>query len=274
MVDFPGSIDMMLPTHYSFDSITPRKIVIHKTAGNTNLQSLYNTFFQTMRSTHYGIDLDGTIAQFVPENRGAGGNCCVDPAPNHNSLWDALVQEFGNLNLCTLSVEHVDPTADNSFVMPQAQIDASHRLVKWWCDQHGLTWLDVHSHASINGVNKSRCPGPTYNFQALFDYLNAPKGGPPVTNQNMVIQAKDTWDSSVFPTAGPNGFITFAPLPYDTGIAASWTHGYLTNPRPMGAPTSKEFPSIRKDGKSIIVQFFGKDRCEWDGTAHWMLTGL
>src|SRR5258708_25501906 len=170
-VDFPLASDRFLPEGYSFATNAATAIVIHKTGGDGTLDSLHNTFLQSMRSTHYGIGLDGTIWQFVPESRGAGGNCCVEAG--YNSFWQPYLDQYGNLNLCTLSVEHCDPTSDNSCPMPQAQIETGHKLVQYWCQKHHIGIAHIHSHASIDPINRARCPGSTYDFQALFTFLQS-----------------------------------------------------------------------------------------------------
>src|SRR5215469_4222802 len=176
-VDYPGALDMMIPTNYSFDSMTPVAIVCHKTGGDAHLENVHNTFMATMRSTHFAVDTDGRVAQYVPLSRGAGGNCCPDKDQNGNlicdSFWFPLASRYGNLNLCTISIEHCDPTQNNSNPMPQAQVDASNKLIKWLCDTYNIATSHIKGHWSINPVNKPDCPGNTFDFNQLFSYINS-----------------------------------------------------------------------------------------------------
>jgi N-acetyl-anhydromuramyl-L-alanine amidase AmpD len=279
MADYPGASDHFLPTSYSFSTNYQKAIVIHKTAsgGPGGLQSVYNTFMDTMRSTHYGVDLDGSVWQFVPEARGAGGNCCLDIG--FNTFWSqyASLNNDGtttpNLNLFTFSIEHVDPTTDNSNPMPAAQVNASHELVAYLCKKYSIDTDHIHSHASIEPVNKARCPGPTYNFQELFNYVNG--GNPPVQNPpnpNIEQAALDTWNSTAFLFDGIEGPHT-SPLSYATGIAQSWQSLYVDGQKNMPPPTTREFTSIDWKGNPIIVQFFGTLRCEWSksGVPTWIV---
>lgn len=242
MADYPGASDHFLPTNYSFSSNAGLAIVIHKTAsgGPGGLTSVFNTFMATMRSTHYGIDLDGSVWQFVPENRGAGGNCCTDPG--YNSFWDNYLPTYPNLNLCTFSIEHVDPTTDNSNPMPQAQIDASHKLVAYLCNKYNIDTDHIHSHASIEPINKSRCPGPTYDFQALFDYIN--HGGTTV-NITPAMQAESDaiWD------------LALLSVPKGTGLYNAWTQLYWSDKR-IGPPDTLEHTINDVNGVPMQVQIF------------------
>ncbi len=193
-VDFPDALDHFLPESYSFTTNAAAAIVIHKTGGDGTLDAVYNTFFQSQRSTHYAIGLDGTIWQFVPEARGAGGNCCVQAG--YDTFWDPYLSQYQNLNLCTLSVEHCDPTSDNSNPMPQAQVDTSYKLVQYWCQKYHIALDHIKSHASIDPIDRARCPGPTYDFQALFSFLQSGNnmGGIP-----------DGWHDDGTTLTAPNG---------------------------------------------------------------------
>jgi hypothetical protein len=266
-VDYSGALDMMLPTHYSFDSITPLAIVCHKTGGDAHIENVYNTFMATMRSTHFAVDTDGRIAQFVPLSRGAGGNCCPDKAPNGKLIcdpfWFPLASKYKNLNFCTISIEHCDPTNDNSHPMPQAQIDASNALVKWLCDLYHINTDHILGHNSINPVQKPLCPGPTFNFVQLANYVNS--GGTTVLNANFQKEADLCWESTahLFPNAtSPNK---------GTKIYSSWIAAWLKGHQ-FGPPLTGEYDSLKADGTTITCQEFAHARCEYvlaSGMASW-----
>lgn len=262
-VDYPGASPHFVPDSYTFTSNAAKAIVIHKTAsgGAGGLQSVYNTFMSTMRSTHYGIDLDGTVWQFVPESRGAGGNCCLETG--HNSFWDQYTPTYPNLNLCTFSIEHVDPSTDNSTPMPQAQVDASHKLVAYLCKKYRIDTLHIHSHASLDPLSKARCPGPTYDFTALFAYINN-GGTPPVNTFDQ--EASDCWIVVWNAQQKP-------PPPQGTGIFNSWKSAWAAG-KQYGPPLTWEYNTVDGAGNKIIAQEFAHARCEWrNNTPFWYSIG-
>src|SRR5713101_4021145 len=145
-------------------------IVIHKTGGTPNLAALAS-FFQTGAaevSTHFGVDLDGSIGQFVLLKDGAGGNCCLEVG--HDTYWDSFSAKYGNLNRCTISIEHIDPSLTNSTTPPQAQLSASFALVKWLVDTYHIPISHIKTHASIDPVSRARCPG-NYPMDELLTFL-------------------------------------------------------------------------------------------------------
>jgi hypothetical protein len=77
-----------------------------------------------------------------------------------------------NLNLCTISIEHVDPALDNSTPVPLAQELASFALVADICKRHGIAATDIHGHNSIDPVDRARCPG-NYPMDELRAYVQA-----------------------------------------------------------------------------------------------------
>src|SRR5260370_6995495 len=87
---------------------------------------------------------------------GAGGNCCLEAG--HDTYWDGFNAKYGNLNLCTFSIEHVDVTVDNSETPTQAQLNSSFSLVLWLCQQFGVTADRIKTHASLNPISQGLCP--------------------------------------------------------------------------------------------------------------------
>ena len=252
--DYPPAIDMSLPLSYSFSSVAPLSIVEHQTGGDMTLQDVYNTFMATMRSTHFAVDRDGKVAQFVPLARGAGGNCCPDRDSNGNLLcdpyWFGYVQQYGNLNFCSISIEHCNDSA-NSLPMTQPQLDASNKLNLWLYQQYNLTTDHIKGHSSINPVNKPDCPGSTFDFQQLFNYIQ--QGG---INPHMNQQMKDIWNMFLAGIGQPT-------VPYTTGIAVSWQQQYQHIN--AGSPLGPEKRTVDWQDTSIQVQYFsGGLRCEWN----------
>jgi N-acetylmuramoyl-L-alanine amidase len=234
-VDYPGAIDMLLPTYYSFDSVNPVAIVQHSTGGDLTLDAVHNTFLQTKRSTHFAVDRDGNVAQFVPLSRGAGGNCCPDGS--HDVFWNQYIPQYPNLNLCTLSIEHCND-GSQSLVMTPAQMDASNRLTLWLCQKFGIPSSHIKGHDSIDATN---CPGVAfYNtyWQSMINYVNSGGG-----NVHMQQQFNDVWYS--------NGVV---PPGYQSGIYKSVLAGFIAQKYSACCPLEKELATVDWGGNQIQWQ--------------------
>jgi hypothetical protein len=237
-VDYPGAIDMLLPTDYSFSSVAALSIVEHQTGGDMTLEAIHQTFLASMRSTHFGVDRDGRVAQFVPLNRGAGGNCCPDRGASGNLLcdpyWFPFVEQYGNLNLCTISIEHCN-NSSNSLAMTPAQNDASHKLNTWLCQKFRLNSGNLKPHSSINPVAKPFCPGPTFDLAGLKSYVQQN-----VSQTHMEKQFNEVWAS----VAGS----------YISGIAKIVKAGFLAHHYSACFPTSSEIATVDWNGNPILYQ--------------------
>jgi hypothetical protein len=88
----------------------------------------------------------------------------------HDAWWT------GNPNLVTFSLEHVDPTSDNSTPLTDAQKAASFALIKDICTRWNIPMQPANSnggitgHYSIDPQSRARCPG-NYPWDELWDYL-------------------------------------------------------------------------------------------------------
>lgn len=225
-------------------------IVIHKTGGTPNLAALAS-FFQTGAegaSTHFGIDLDGSVGQFVLLKDGAGGNCCLEAG--HDAYWDSYAATYGNLNLCTFSVEHIDPTQDNSTTPPQAQLDASFALVKWLVQKFNIPLDHIKTHASLDPVTRARCPG-NYPMSDLLAHLRSN-----VLSANQTKSIIDHWNSFYI------NVMKSAPPIVSTGIYNAWQSLYLGG-KQLGPATSYEYDSVDWNGAAIKCQDFGSCRIEY-----------
>ncbi len=177
MVDYPGAIPMFVPADNVFPGYwghIPIFVVIHKTAGFHTAQEVAS-FFQTApdkRSAHFIVGMDGTIVQTVSLDAGAGANCCLEAG------HAAFLPQGMNLNLLTISIEHVDPALDNSTPLTDAQKKASFALVKSICERHNIPMRKgdanggIIGHCDIAPVNRAHCPG-NYPWDELFAYLNS-----------------------------------------------------------------------------------------------------
>lgn len=175
MGDYPGAEEHLLPLDFSFDRNDHCAVVIHKTAGDATPKAVYDNFFATKdlpptdrnykKSAHYAVGQDGSIWQFVPEARGAGANGAADDSAE--SFWDHYRQVYHNLNLCTISIEHCDPSGDNGTQLTPAQKKASFELVAYLTRKYNIPPSHVKPHKSICAT---ACPG-NYPMEELRQVL-------------------------------------------------------------------------------------------------------
>ncbi len=179
MVDYPDAQEHFVPRYFMFDSNAHSAIVIHKTGGDATPEAVLQTFLDSAhdpnpanrnRSSHYAVGQDGRIFQFVPEELGAGGNCCVEPG--FDPFWQPYLHTYGNLNLCTFSVEHCDPRGDNSSDVTPEQKAASFKLIAHLAQKYSIPVSHIKTHASIDPINRARCPG-NYPMDELLQFVQA-----------------------------------------------------------------------------------------------------
>ena len=173
MVDQSGAIPLLVDRNRVFINQNDHTwVVIHKTASGGAAQDIAHFFANdpNMASTHYVVGQDGTIVQCVMEVDGAGGNCCLETG--HASFLPLGV----NLNVKTVSIEHVDPATDNSTPLTSAQKAASFKLVHDICQRHNIPMRrgdasgGIIGHMDIAPLSRARCPG-NYPWDELFTYL-------------------------------------------------------------------------------------------------------
>ncbi len=175
-VDEPGAIPAFVAESRVFIGQNDHTwVVLHKTAsGGTALDIA--SYFATnadMHSTHYVVGQDGAIVQCVSEADGAGGNCCIEPG--HAAYLPTDI----NLNLKTISIEHVDPAPDNSTPLTDAQKAASFRLVRDICLRHNIPMRagdaagGIIGHHDIAPISRAHCPG-NYPLDELLAFLEVP----------------------------------------------------------------------------------------------------
>jgi hypothetical protein len=233
-------------------------IVIHKTACDApcTAESVANSFATDTNgaSTHFIVGLDGEVVQCVRLSDGAGGNCCLEAG--HDTYWDPYQAKYGNLNLCTFSIEHVDVTIDNSETPTQAQLNSSFILVLWLCQQFGITADRIKPHSSLDPITRALCPG-NYPLDSLLTYIRTS-----LANPNMEKSILDHWNSFFTDlrkaTSNPN-----IPLAITgTGIFNAW-HLLYVNGTQLGPATSYEYDSVDWNGNAIRCQDFGSYRIEY-----------
>lgn len=177
MAQYPGAIAMYVADNRVFKKQnTHAAIVIHKTGGPGNAiqQAEYFATNADWHSTHFVVGQDGQVVQCVRLEDGAGGNCCCEPG--YDPFWSkynpAMVSGGGatNLNTVTISIEHCDPSLDNSTLLTAAQKDASFKLIAWLCDRYNISVDSIKGHNSIDPKSRAHCPG-NYPMDALKQYV-------------------------------------------------------------------------------------------------------
>jgi hypothetical protein len=178
--DYPQAIPMFVPEEWVFVNrwgyTGELSLVVHKTAspGQTSAKAIAAWFADkaanpTLKSSTYIVGLDGEIVQCALEKDGAGANCCLEAG--HEPYWDKPGLP-PNKNLCTISVEHVDPSADNSTPLSRAQQEASFALLADICKRHNIPAERVFAHHALDPINKARCPG-NYPLDELKAHIAA-----------------------------------------------------------------------------------------------------
>jgi N-acetyl-anhydromuramyl-L-alanine amidase AmpD len=135
--------------------------------------ALYFASNKQMVSSHFVIGRDGKIVQCVSLNDGAAANCCLEPG--YDMYWDMYEKGYGNLNKCTISIEHCN-NADNSLPLTEAQKKASFELVQYLCLKYGIPPTRIKTHASLAPKTRKECPG-NYPMDELIQTMT-PKPAP------------------------------------------------------------------------------------------------
>ncbi len=259
--DEPGALPMFVNEQRVFINQNDHMwLVVHKTAGFETAQQVAE-FFATdpaMASTHYVVGLDGTIVQCVWEKDGAGGNCCVEKG------YASFLPSNENLNLRTVSIEHVDPATDNSTPLTSAQKAASFRLIQHICERHNIPMRRAQNdgkggiigHCDIAPLSRARCPG-NYPWSELWAYL-AQLEKPMATTNEFNADDLKLWNLL-------SGKLYTGELPTDTGIAQMWLAARRKGQFP-GVPMGPEFVSVTEPDTSM--QPFTGSLATWNHATH------
>lgn len=228
-------------------------IVLHGTAGGSSAQAIGEYFRDgnVDASAHFVIGQDGTIVQGVNVLAAAWGNGVL--TAGHASY----LSENINPNLYSVSIEHVKPSTDNSDALTDIQAQKSFELITCLCDTYNIPKHagdasgGVISHADIDPVNRSRCPGP-YPWDELIAYLQT-QGGPMVPLG---------WKDNGTTLTAPNGhFVTLGFRDYV--LNNNWNPGdWPLEEAHTQDPLELSNPSIGKG----TLQTFRKTVLEWTPT--------
>lgn len=125
------------------------RIVVHLMDGSMEGTAAWFADPRSRVSAHYGVGLDGRVAQYVGEQDTAW----------HAGVWAS--------NLSSVGIEHEGRhPAGGDWAPSAAQLDASARLAAEVCARHGIAPSSetIVPHSSIN-PRKPRCPGPGFPLE-------------------------------------------------------------------------------------------------------------
>jgi N-acetyl-anhydromuramyl-L-alanine amidase AmpD len=252
-IEYPPAKDMFVDESRTFVGANPRgAIVIHKTAGFDTPEQCAEYFANNPEKTssHFIIGLDGSVVQCVYLDNGAAANCCL--YGSYDGYWD---QYNGvNLNTVTISIEHIDNHKDangqydNQGIVTEPQMIASINLCLWLKKNYDMQPQDVKTHASIDPVNRGRCPG-NYDMVRLINEMSQTQNHIKQFNPNQFYY--DMWRACIHDLMMPSGI-------YHAWQDYNNLHGRLN------APYTREYATIDKDtGEHIICQDGGNWHATW-----------
>jgi|GEM_PF-1631322 len=267
-VDYAPALPMFVDRNRVWQNCNPRfAIILHKTAGLYSIEQLAYWFGEDPDnkdwvSSHFGIGTDGRIGQFAWLIDGAGANGKLEIG--HAAIWDAF--EGQNINFITVSIEHLDPSIYNDTPMTPAQKLASFQLVKFLMGKLNVDQEHILGHNTINPSTRAHCPGDTYPWAELYDYIDPDKTVfvPAIrkVTPNMSKSFEDQWDSTahLMPKAKPED--PDVPARRPTGIYTEWMR-FQAQGRNLGPPITPEYNSSDWNGKPIVAQEFTHVRAEY-----------
>jgi len=162
---------------------SPDIIVNHITAG-TKVSSALNWFANpaAQASSHFIVDVDGTIYQCVPIDKAAWGNGTSVKAGDNRyyglSTIEAVKSRRTNANFYTVSIEHVNVGGG---ALTALQLAATIELHKYIISEVKRIYdvtipIDrnhIVGHYQINPVTKPNCPGACFPFDKILAGLTA-----------------------------------------------------------------------------------------------------
>lgn len=171
-------------------------LVIHGTAGGSNGNDTLDYEQSVGVSTHFAASTNGDIWQGVSCDRAAWGN-----APLMNPRFNFARADI-NPNLWTISIEFCKPDSTNQINITDAQKASGFALIAAVCDAYGIDKRrgdgqgGIISHADINSVNRSGCPG-TFPWDDLMIYL---------ANGGQHVGIPNGWHDDGTTLTAPNGY--------------------------------------------------------------------
>lgn len=139
------------------DGYKPEIIVVHISAGSmTSMTSWFSTP-NSQASAHYGIGQDGSILQYVEEDKKSWSNGRV------NKPSFRLYKQGVNPNLYTISIENAGYDLKNA---PEIQLQTLCELIKDIAKRWNIPLDREHiiGHYEIDAINRPYCPSPDHTI--------------------------------------------------------------------------------------------------------------
>jgi hypothetical protein len=173
-----------------------QKIVIHGTASGgpqTGYQLATSAEYNdgNTASSHYIVDVDGTVYQTVAESDSAWGNCCVTgneapagyfPIPGTADYHlNGLIASGHNYNHDTISIENIKSSSDNSEALTPLQYEALVKLVADIATRRHILPVkgSLIGHFDLDPINRARCPG-TFDWSEFYRDVQTAMGYGPI----------------------------------------------------------------------------------------------
>lgn len=135
----------------------PEIVVIHiSTSTIASAKSWFNTP-TSWASSHFITGKDGSIVQFVEEDKKAWANGRV------NNPTFKLYKPNVNPNVYSLSIEN---EGTDLSIAPETQHKALTELLHYLCDKYAIPKDRDHiiGHYQIDGINRINCPSPKHSI--------------------------------------------------------------------------------------------------------------
>lgn len=139
------------------DGYKPEIIVIHISTGTLSSMTSWFSTPVSQASAHYAVGKDGTILQYVEDEKKAWANGRV------NNPSFKLYKTNINPNLYTLSIENEGQDLSKA---PEIQIQTLIDLIKYLCEKWDITPDREHiiGHYQIDSKNRINCPSPDHSI--------------------------------------------------------------------------------------------------------------
>jgi hypothetical protein len=284
-IDNKGWIKEAEGIYYGADSFGPfepgitKWIVIHGTAWpNGTAEDIAKIWAsqvaagQLGAATHSIIDKTGYLTQGITLlNTGAGNSGAPD------STREPYLPA-GNLNMCTISVEHCKYNTDDSDILTPEQVATSFDFCLAVCDFLNIpkqvwsvgdvTHGGIIPHSACDWKYREHCPGP-YPWADLQTFLNnsnkttvpPKKGETPMFNNTACVQV---WNSTGMGSDD---------AARSSGIFSYWRDQWENHSNYLGAPTTHEYVFHQNDEPIITVaRNFGSNTVVWNNGNPYILS--
>lgn len=283
---YPHAIRLELPEAKTQPTIRPTQFIMHSIAAPWNEQQLYSYWRdQANEESHFGVDYDGSLGQYMPTTRRADANYSANRRPDGT----------GAVSIESASrAQSDDPWTD-------AQIRVLIEVGAWLHHAHGIplrvcrTWDDpgygyhnLFPQWSIGGA--TACPGPLrirqFSDVVFPGIVRAAQSGTPFPTPDLEEEMKvlggelragfDPIGNLVIPPSVPNGRSMFVNIGADMGLVRGRVDAYVSGQgwRRLGEFTVDQnsdlaFYSLPQGTRKVNIKRLPGDGIHPDTPAAW-----